>query len=60
MVAGLGIWAATSDELAFGKHKVPLWCFLAIVALLPAFIVLMGWGITGVAAGALVDPKRGG
>jgi hypothetical protein len=38
---------------------LPLWIFLVIAALLLGFIVLVGWGITGIAAGALIDPKKG-
>jgi hypothetical protein len=59
VIVALGVFAATSDSLADGKDNLPLWIFLLIAALLIGFIVLVGWGITGIAAGALIDPKKG-
>jgi hypothetical protein len=59
VIVALGVFAATSDSLADGKDNLPLWIFLVIAALLIGFVVLMGWGITGIAAGALIDPKKG-
>jgi K+-sensing histidine kinase KdpD len=59
VIVALAVFASTSDSLAHGKDNLPLWIFLVIAALLIGFIVLVGWGITGIAAGALIDPKKG-
>jgi hypothetical protein len=58
IVAG-AVFAASSDDLASGKGNAALWAFLALAVLLAAFTGLVGWGITGLTAGALVDPKKG-
>ena len=59
-IVGLAIWAATSKTLVKDLDgHLPVWTFLALIALLASFAVLMGWGITGHVAGLLMDPKKG-
>jgi hypothetical protein len=59
-IIGLSIWASTSMTLITDLNgHVPLWTFLGLAALLAAFAALVGWAITGLPMGALVDPKKG-
>jgi hypothetical protein len=60
LIIGLAIWAATSKTLLKDVDgRLPVWTFLALVALLLGFAVLVGWGTTGHVGGLLMDPTKG-
>ena len=59
VMIGFAIWAATSKSFVTAAHgHMPVWTFLGFAALMTAFIVLLGWGITGRPAGAFIDAKK--
>jgi hypothetical protein len=59
-IIALAIWAATSKTLLTDLNgRLPVWTFLAMVALLLGFAVLVGWGTTGHVGGLLMDPTKG-
>lgn len=61
LLVALGIWAGTSKTLLHDLNgRLPVWTFLAVAALLLAFAVVVGWGLSGHPAGFLMDPKKGG
>jgi hypothetical protein len=59
LIVAIAVFAASSDDLVTSDDNLPLWLFIGLAMLLTAFTVLVGWGITGMASGALVDPKKG-
>lgn len=58
-IIALAIWATTSSTLITDLDgRLPVWIFLALIAMFAAFILLIGWAITGRPGGALIDPKK--
>jgi hypothetical protein len=59
LIAALAAFAVTSKDLVTSSWHLTVWTFVAIIVVLTAFTVLMGWRITGQALGALIDGKKG-
>ena len=55
-IIALAIWAATSKTLLKDVNgQLPVWTYLALIALFLGFAVLVGWGTTGHVGGLLMD-----
>jgi hypothetical protein len=53
-------WAAKSDDLVTAKGgHLPAWLFFVLVAFALAFTMLLGWALSGLWSGALIDPTKG-
>jgi hypothetical protein len=58
--AVLVTWAAKSDDLVTAKGgHLPAWLFFVLVAFALAFTMLLGWALSGLWSGALIDPTKG-
>jgi hypothetical protein len=53
------VFAVVSKLLVTSSWHLTVWIFVAILFLLSAFTVLMGWAITGQLLGSLIDGKKG-
>lgn len=59
VLVGLGSWCGASDELVTHSGHLPLVTFIGVAVVLTAFILVVGWGITGRPLGALIDGSKG-
>jgi hypothetical protein len=58
-IVAVGAYASASKTLATSEKHLVLWTFVGLVALMTAFIAIVGHGLTRSVGGALIDGQRG-